>query len=655
MKRKINRKQNKAKELVSCKGLADKYRLLSELMDHVPDVIYFKDKKGRLLMVNQAHARGLNLKPEEVVGKTDFDFFSRKRAEMMLKDDMHVMKTGKPVIDKVERATRPDGVDNYVTTTKIPRYDAEGKVIGLIGITRDITHRMQLKRLKEDKERAEKKIGTLEELGRMKSEFVAVVSHELRTPLTLVKEAVTLILDEITGSINEKQKQLCLTARNNIDRLNKIIEDLLDISRIERGMLKLRYSLVNLNDLLLGHAEFFKKSAQQKGIHLDYHLPTKQINIFIDAERIDQVITNLINNAIKFTEENGKIKVEIKIFEDKVRLGIIDTGVGIAKQDLPKLFGRFVQVSKVEGYERKGLGLGLSIARELIEKHGGEIWAESKLGVGSKFYFTLSRFYTAKVLSTQIRERINNLLSKGITAYLINPVIVNFEEFRERIKVKPRKLFKDLAIIIADALLKFQKTDKGKPRMILQDYQKGEYGIIFPEATETKAYRLCALLKDRIREYFRQNKAKDIFINMGILPYPFKAQRVKAQQLLANIYVKKIYIGSTIRRCRRINYKVNIEIILDGNKTQSSETVDISMGGICFISEIPLKTDAQIKIKLQLSKKTPLHIKCRVAWIKNIKGIPNEPVNQYRIGLEFIDLERKERMRISKFIKSYSL
>jgi PAS domain S-box-containing protein len=155
--------------------LKEKYQLLRDLMDFIPDVIYFKDKKGRFVMVNQAHAKGLGVKPEALVGKTDFDLFPKNRAEKMTQDDALVMHTGKPIIDKVERATRPDGVDNYVSTTKIPRYDSKGRVIGLIGITRDITRRMQFERLRKDKLSIEKKLEALEELSAMKSEFISTV------------------------------------------------------------------------------------------------------------------------------------------------------------------------------------------------------------------------------------------------------------------------------------------------------------------------------------------------------------------------------------------------------------------------------------------------------------------------------------------------
>lgn len=340
---------------VSYKDLLHKYNLLSYLMDQIPDVIYFKDRKGRLILVNQAPAKGLGLKPEEVVGKTDFDFFSKKRARMMAQDDMYVMRTGKPIVDKIERATRADGVDNYVTTTKIPTYNDKGEIIGLMGITRDITRRMQFEHLKQERARIKKKLELLEELNKLKSEFISTVSHELRTPLSIINQLVMLIFNETIGPINKTQRETLKRTKDNIERLKKIIDELLDISRIERGRFKLHYSLVNLNDLLRDSSDFFKKMAEDKGISLDYYLPRKQVNIFMDVERINQVISNLIDNAIKFTEQDGKVMVEVKVSENRVRIGVIDTDIGMARQDLPRLFNKFVQASKVSQRQKKGL------------------------------------------------------------------------------------------------------------------------------------------------------------------------------------------------------------------------------------------------------------------------------------------------------------
>lgn len=653
MSTKAKIKPHKERKKINHKDLLSKYRLLVDLMNNIPDVIYFKDKKGKLILVNQAHAKGLGLKPEQVVGKTDFDFFPKERAKMMARDDRYVIKTGRPIIDKVERATRPDGVDNYVTTTKIPRFDRKGRVIGLIGITRDITRRMQFERVRKEKAALQKKLETLEELNKIKSEFISVVSHELRTPLSIVKEAASLVFDGAAGAINEKQKQILGKARENIERLKRIIEDLLDISRIESGRLRLHYSLVNLNDLLKDSADFFRRQAEEKGIDLKYDLAQREINIFIDAERINQAISNLINNAIKFTEEGGKIKVELRILETKVRIGVIDTGIGIAKQDLAKLFSKFIQVSKILGLDKKGLGLGLSIAKELVEKHGGEIWAESRLGVGSKFYFTLPRFYTVNVLDKKIRDRINNLLSKGVPVQLINLFIVNYKEFKGRIKVGIRKLFSDLRNIITATFKEAPRLKEEKSQIILTGLQRPEYSIILTGTTEPEVVKHCNLLKEKINSYFTKNKIGDVFINLGILSYSDKTELYPAQKLPANLYIKEIYIGLEKRRFKRINYQTNMEVLTEG-KLESVETIDISEGGLCFVYSKPLKTDALIEVKLKIPQhKEPLKIKGRVAWIKRQEG-PQIEGNKFKVGLEFFDLKDKYKRVISRFLKPIS-
>lgn len=639
----------KNRPLAKYKDLANKYKLLSYFMDHMPDVIYFKDKKGRLIMVNKAHAKGLGLKPEEVVGKTDFDFFPKKRAEMMAKDDMYVLKTGKPIIDKIERATRADGVDNYVSTTKIPRYDDKGKIIGLIGITRDITRRMHFERVKEEKVRIEKRLEALEELNKLKSEFISTVSHELRTPLSIIKQLVMLVFNETTGPINEKQRETLKRARGNIERLKNIIDELLDISRIERDRFRLHYSLVNINELLRDSSDFFKKLAQDKGISLNYYLPKKHVNLFMDVERVNQVISNLIDNAIKFTEQGGKIKVEVKLLEAKVRMGVIDAGIGIAKSDLPKLFNKFAQVSKIARVERKGVGLGLSIAKELVERHGGEIWVESKLGVGSKFYFTLPRFYTVSVLDKHIKDRINNFLDKGISVQFINLVIVNYREFKERVKVEPRSLFKDLKEIVDITFKEVCRPDIEEPQIIQTDIRNGKCSIIFPKATKKKATEVAKLLKDKIKRYFIKNKIQDVFIALGVLSYPKKVHPYTAKLLPVSLSIKEIYIGPEIRRFERIPYKADIKVLLPENKTEVTQTVNISEGGICFVSKRSLATDSQMKIWLELPKnKKTIHVKARVAWIKEIERLPGKAVNKHKVGLEFINLKDKDRKILRK-------
>lgn len=623
------------------RGIAYKYKLLSYFMDNIPDVIYFKDTKGALVLVNQAHAKGLGMKPEDVAGKTDFDFFPKDKAKKMAKDDLRVINTGRPIIDKIERATRPDGVDNYVSTTKIAMRDQKGNIIGLAGITRDITRRMQFERLEKEKVKIEKKLEVLEAMNRVKSDFVSTVSHELRTPLAIIKQLVSLIFEETIGPINSKQKEVIKKVDNNIGRLKKLIEDLLDISRIERNKLELHYSLVNLNDLVKDSAEFYEKLAEEKGIKLKYSIPKTDINLFIDADRINQVISNLINNAIKFTEEGGRVSIEIKVLETKIRVEVIDTGIGIAKADLPQLFNKFVQTLNAGRPAKKGVGLGLSIVKELVERHGGEVWAESELGVGSKFYFTIPRFYRLDMLNENIKDKVDGILKDGIALQIINLIIINYEEFKKRIKIEPKRLFEDLKLIMA---VTFEGISKDKPRdlpIILTDIKNGRAGIIFPILAPKNNARIVGVFKDKIKNYFMKHKVDSAFVNMR-------------SRFNAKFSVKDIYVGLEMRRFERVFYKAKAKIFLPKNKTESVETIDISEGGICFMTGTILKTDSKVKVALEFNEaKGPVvHASARVAWIKKVELSSGESLNKYKVGVEFIGMDRKYRKIIARELKS---
>lgn len=639
---------------MSFKELKDNYQLLRDLMDFIPDVIYFKDRKGRFIMVNQAHAKGLGVKPEALVGKTDFDLFQKHRARKMVQDDAQVMKTGKPMIDRVERATRPDGVDNYVSTTKIPRYDNKGKVIGLIGITRDITRRMQFERLRKDKLSIERKLEALEELSAMKSEFISTVSHELRTPLAVIKQLVTIVFNEVVGQINHKQKEVLQKTLDNTERLRKIIDDLLDVSRIERNTLKLHYSLVDIADLVKDSASFFTELAAEKSISLEYSYPKKPVNIFIDVDRIRQVIYNLISNAIKFTMDGGKIKVEVRVLESKVRIGVIDNGIGISKSDLLLVFNKFTQVSKIEGVENKGVGLGLSISKKLVERHKGDIWVESKLGVGSKFYFTLLRFYTLDMLDKTIRDKVSSLIKKGVSIYFVSLLILNFNEFKRRLKIGAKILFKDLHAILDLSLKEVQSNNLNKQTMAVINPKVGKFSIVLPGATDRQVVKISNLLKLKIKEYFISNKIEDVFITIGTLSYSQKILSHDEKFSASRFSIKEIYIGSEMRRFKRVSLKTSIKLYLPDKKVELTESIDLSIGGICLTIRDLLKTDSQLRVSFFLpeNKKFIISARVRVAWIRKIRPFFGKDVDKYKVGLEFISLEDKYRKFIASKLSS---
>ncbi|OGX08694.1 MAG: hypothetical protein A2Z88_11560 [Omnitrophica WOR_2 bacterium GWA2_47_8] len=624
-------------------------QLLHDFFDHIPDVIYFKDRKGKLTFVNKAHAKGLGLEPKQVIGKTDLDIFPKARAARMAQDDEFVMKTGKPIIDKIERATRPDGIDNYVSTTKIPHYDKKGKIIGLFGITRDVTRRVRLEKQREQKFIIEKKIEAQEELKKTKSDFISTISHELRTPLSIIKQLLSLIYDETAGPVNNHQREILVKVNNNLDRLKTTVEKLLDASIIEGKRLRLHYSLASLKDILKDSEEYFQNLAAEKNITLVYHFPKEDIHLFVDVERVLQIISNLLNNAIKFTESNGHITVEVELLEDKVRVGVIDTGIGIAKEDLAKIFEKFVQVVPLEELRAKGVGLGLSIAKELVERHGGEIWVESKLGVGSKFYFTLPRYFTTKVLDRSIKDKIREFLDDNVPVCLINILIVNFEEFKKRIRVGAQKLSQDLKNIITENYEQvFGKVMHQRERFFVTELH-GKCTIILPDAGAKEVNRFSEGLKQSIKDYFLKYQINDVFIALGIMSYSATFTEGEAGQAFDNVNVKEIYIGSEMRRSKRINYKTNIQIFLPDETQETCETIDLSWTGVCAVTRKSFKTDEKLNVSLDLLRtKQTLTLPAKIRWIHKMDKLPGESIDYYKIGLEFEDLEIKNRKLLTK-------
>ena len=230
----------------------------------------------------------------------------------------------------------------------------------------------------------------LMELDRLKSDFVSNVSHELRTPLTAIKGAVDLVLREVPGPLNERQAYYLMRLKSNTQHLTGLINDLLDLSKIEAGKIELNSTRVSLGGLVHEVVETFRPIAAEKPIALGVTAPEPSILVWADRDKLTQVLMNLIGNAIKFTPAEGRVTVATAGNGNGwVRISVNDTGPGIAVEETEKIFDKFYQVKVNGGQKPKGTGLGLAISKTLVELHGGRIWVESEPSGGSTFYFTL--------------------------------------------------------------------------------------------------------------------------------------------------------------------------------------------------------------------------------------------------------------------------
>jgi len=232
-----------------------------------------------------------------------------------------------------------------------------------------------------DRKRAEEE---LKETMEMKSQFISTVSHELRTPLTSMKEAVIIVLDEIAGKLNKDQKHFLDIAKRNIDRLGRLIDDVLDFQKLSAGKMKFNMQENNIATVVEEAYTTMQPHAAKSKVDLAVELESNLPAAVYDTDRIMQVLTNLISNAIKFTPEGGRVLISVQRRDEHLAVRVSDTGYGIPKEDLPKLFSRFFRVHR-PGKEIKGTGLGLAIVSKIVAGHGGRIEVESELEKGTTF------------------------------------------------------------------------------------------------------------------------------------------------------------------------------------------------------------------------------------------------------------------------------
>ena len=255
-----------------------------------------------------------------------------------------------------------------LSTSFAPVHAKTGEVIGMVGVFRDVTGEA--------------------EVDRLKSDFVSIVSHELRTPLTSIKGYLDLVLMGAAGPINKQQASFLEIAKANADRLNALVSDLLDISRIESGKAVLDLKVTSLSEIIHQVAQGLEHEFEARGLTLHVDVPPNLPEILADPVRVTQILNNLLSNAYKYTQKGGAT-IRARLTSSAIQVEIADTGIGISKEDREKVFGRFFRAEDSLVRQQPGTGLGLNITKSLVEMHGGRIWLESEPEKGTTFSFTL--------------------------------------------------------------------------------------------------------------------------------------------------------------------------------------------------------------------------------------------------------------------------
>lgn len=321
-----------------------------------PDGIVIVNKNGIVRFVNPAAESLFGREDKELLGET-FGF------PMVLDETT-----------EVETIHKTKGI--VIVEMRMVEIDWEG----------EISYLASLHNITERKEAEEKMKKAME----IKSEFISMASHELRTPLTAIKEGVRLVIQEQTGKLNDEQKEFLGIVKRNVERLARLINDILDFQKLESGKMDVDMQKNDVNEIVKEIKETMTPLSSEKGLNLIIELDDSIPIIKFDKDKITQVLTNIVNNAIKFTEQGSVTISTTKGDNDNIiQVSVSDTGPGIKNEDLPKLFNEFEQLAS--GNERKtgGSGLGLAISRKIIKKHNATIWAESEPGKGTTFHFVL--------------------------------------------------------------------------------------------------------------------------------------------------------------------------------------------------------------------------------------------------------------------------
>ncbi|MDO8261270.1 MAG: ATP-binding protein, partial [Candidatus Magasanikbacteria bacterium] len=365
--------------------LASLNNQLNSLLRSIPDLVWMKDADGVYITCNKRFEDFFGASKDEIHGKTDYDFVSKDLADFFREHDKNAMHSEVPLTNFEEIPFALDGHTEYIQTTKTAVKDKNGTILGVLGVGRNLTElKKNEEALKEAKEEADR-------ANLAKSDFLANMSHEIRTPMNAILGLSELMLD---ANLSAKEKDYLQKIHGSSKMLLGIINDILDYSKIEANKMEIEHREFNLGNVLSQLKMIFTQNAINKGLKLFFELKGITPRMVVGDElRINQVLVNLLSNALKFTNE-GHVTLSIELKQQYkhsavINFSVSDTGIGIAGEDISKLFAPFSQADNSTTRKYGGTGLGLAICSDIVKLMGSRIDLSSELGHGSEFSFVL--------------------------------------------------------------------------------------------------------------------------------------------------------------------------------------------------------------------------------------------------------------------------
>ena len=559
----------------------ERYRLLA---DNAVDLIWTSDLRLNYTYISPSALRIFGFAPDEMVGQGVVKLLMPDSAQAAIKEftEELTMDASKPkdrILTVQSQYMRKDGSTVWVEVKMSFMRGPDGRPTGVLGAGRDITERKNVEEVLKAANEQMKKASAL------KSEFVATVSHELRTPMTSIRETVSQMLDGILGETTENQRDMLSMCLEDIDRLGRIINDLLNISKLEGQTEGVNKELVDLTVVIENVIANFHSLAEVKGLEIRKNISAERPMVYADKDKITRAFSNLVGNALKFTKK-GHIDISVRDKGEELECAVSDAGIGIAAEHLHEVFDKFTQFGRVDGPGEKGTGLGLAISKDIVELHGGKISVESTLDKGSKFIFTLPKQSPEEALLESIEKKIISAKREHGEFSIFIIRLDNYSDLLGKIKEVFPKMLKVENVLKGEAIV----TIMGKDEM-----------AVFVDVNKQNAPLVSSRIKRAVKEVLLEtDKESEFSLSYGYATYP--DDECSAKELLEKA-------ESRLINEKDERFKKHIMIVDDDAPLVTIMKINLQNIGYANIGEAYDGTEAIEKIKEKIPDLVVLDMK----------------------------------------------